>query len=103
MRDAENESLRPAHLSAEHTKRLVVAMVGRVVRLRLGKLPHDHQNASPFSIRNCWLGSTMATSRTIQPSPRSQFHGKNANVQRRPVTLSNSPPTFSMPRMPFLN
>src|ERR1700733_3060021 len=39
----------------------------------------------------------------IQPSPRSQFHGKNAKVQRLPVTLSMSPPTFSMPRMPFLN
>src|SRR6478609_9512041 len=45
----------------------------------------------------------MATRRMMQPSPRSQFHGKNAKVQRLPVTLSMSPPTFSMPRMPFLN
>src|SRR4029077_10178702 len=45
----------------------------------------------------------IATSRMMQPSPRSQFHGNNAKVQRRPVTLSMSPPTFSMPRMPFLN
>ena len=39
----------------------------------------------------------------MQPSPRSQFHGKNAKVQRRPVTLSMSPPTFSMPNMPSFN
>src|SRR5215831_10936308 len=45
----------------------------------------------------------MATRRMMQPSPRSQFHGKNAKVHRRPVTLSSSPPTFSMPRMPLLN
>src|SRR4029079_19194430 len=103
VRNAEDQGLRTAHLGAENAERLVVAMVRRLVRLRLGKLADDHQNFSPLSIRNFWLGSTIATSRTIQPSPRSQFHGKNANVQRRPVTLSSSPPTFSMPRMPALN
>src|SRR5262249_54942282 len=45
----------------------------------------------------------MATRRMMQPSPRSQFHGNSAKVQRLPVTLSTSPPTFSMPRTPFLN
>src|SRR6516162_2218998 len=45
----------------------------------------------------------MATRRMMQPSPRSQFHGNSAKVQRLPVTLSMSPPTFSMPKMPFLN
>src|SRR6266576_1303028 len=39
----------------------------------------------------------------MQPSPRSQFQGNSAKVQRLPVTLSMSPPTFSMHTMPFLN
>ena len=50
----------------------------------------------------CFL-SVIATKRIIQPSPRSQFQGKNAKVTRLPVTESRSPPTFSIPKIPFEN
>src|SRR5262249_13843707 len=103
MRDAENERLRAAHLGAEHSQRLVLPVVGSLVGLRVGRLADDHRNFSPFSMRYAPLGSTIATRRMMQPSPRSQFQGNSAKVQRRPVTLSMSPPTFSIPRMPFLN
>src|SRR5262249_23951611 len=103
VRQADHELLGPAGLGAEQAQRGIVAMVGSVVGLGLGKALDQHQNFSPFSMRYVPFGSVMATRRTMQPSPRSQFHGKYAKVQRRPVTLSTSPPTFSMPRMPFLN
>src|SRR6202035_5127259 len=93
----------PARIGAEQAQRRVGAMIGRFVAFGLGKPLDQHQNLPPFSILYLPLGSTIATRRMMQPSPRSQFHGKNAKVQRRPVTLSMSPPTFSMPRMPFLN
>ena len=54
-------------------------------------------------MRNSPLGSSMATRRIMQPSPRVQRQGKKEKVQRFPVTLSMSPPTFSIPKMPLLN
>src|ERR1700733_13787447 len=103
VRYADNQALRAAGFGAEYPERRASAGVGRVVTLDLGEAFDLHQNASPFSMRYAPLGSVMATRRMIQPSPRSQFQGKNAKVQRLPVTMSRSPPTFSMPRMPFLN
>src|SRR5262249_30723443 len=103
MRQADEELFGAAGVGAEQAQRRIIAMVWRLVGLGLGEPLDQHQNFSPRSMRYSPLGSTMATRRMMQPSPRSQFHGKNAKVQRLPVTLSMSPPTFSMPRMPFLN
>src|ERR1044071_2770865 len=102
VRDTGDERLRHARLCAEQPQRGAGAVVRRDVFLGFGKLLGDHLTLLPLSIRYLPLGSMIATRRMMQPSPRSQFHGKNAKVQRRPVTLSRSPPTFSMPRMPFL-
>src|SRR5882762_6371216 len=78
------------------------AMVkGRLIRLRVPVARDVHRQPScPVSMRYAPLGSIMATSLTMQPSPRVQRHGKAANVTRVPVTLSMSPPTFSNPQMP---
>src|SRR6185312_12071311 len=103
MRHARNDPLRHAGLGAEQPQGRAGAMIGRNVLLGFGELLRRHLNLFPLSIRYLPLGSTIATRRMMQPSPRSQFHGKNAKVQRRPVTLSRSPPTFSMPRMPLVN
>src|ERR1700722_18362304 len=103
MRESDHELLGAAGLGAEQAHRGVGAVVRHLVRLGVGKALDLHQNVSPFSMRYEPLGSVIATRRMMQPSPRSQFHGKNAKVQRLPVTLSISPPTFSMPKMPFLN
>ena len=45
--------------------------------------------------------STIATIRTIDPSPFVHRQGKAAMVTRFPVTLSMSPPTFSKPTIPL--
>src|SRR5205814_6573142 len=103
IREPDRELLRPARIQPEQTQRVIVAVIGRLVALRLRKSLVQHQNFSPRSMRYSPLGSTMATRRMMQPSPRSQFQGKNAKVQRRPVTASRSPPTFSIPRMPLVN
>src|SRR5205085_4385635 len=60
-----------------------------------------HPQASPVSSRYSPLGSTIATSRTMQPSPLVQRQGNAAKVTRLPVTLSISPPTFSKPTIPL--
>src|SRR4029078_8627118 len=98
-----DDRLGNAGLGTEQSVRAYRPMVRRLVGLRFAELLDDHLNLFPLSIRYLPLGSTMATRRMMQPSPRSQSNGKNAKVQRRPVTLSRSPPTFSMPRMPLLN
>src|ERR1700733_14729277 len=103
MRHADDQARRAAGFCTEHAQGRAGAVIGRVVTFDVGETLDLHQNFSPFSIRYACFGSVMATRRMMQPSPRSQFQGKNAKVQRRPVTLSMSPPTFSMPRMPFLN
>src|SRR5262245_13821784 len=51
MRDAEDQRLRAAHLGTEHAQRLVVAVIGSLVGLRVGELADYHQNFSPFSMR----------------------------------------------------
>src|SRR4030088_1803268 len=73
----------------------------RLIGLCIGVARDVHDQLSrPVSIRYSPLGSTIATSLTMQPSPRVQRHGNAANVTRLPVTLSMSPPTFSKPQMP---
>src|ERR1700737_5427056 len=47
VRDAEDERLRAAHLGAENAQRLVVAVIGSLIGLRLGELADDHENFSP--------------------------------------------------------
>src|SRR5262249_11904618 len=80
VRQPDGELLWPARIEAEQTERVIITMVGGVIALRLGEPLVQHQNFSPRSMRYSPLGSTMATSRMMQPSPRSQFHGKNAKV-----------------------
>src|SRR5262249_32799663 len=51
VRQADHELLGPAGLGAEQAQRGIVAMVGSVVALGLGKALDQHQNFSPFSMR----------------------------------------------------
>jgi hypothetical protein len=74
---------------------------GHLIRLRVLQAYDLHQLVSPDSIWYFPDGSSIATRRTMQPSPFSHRHGKAANVQRLPVTASICPPTFSNPTMPF--
>src|SRR6476620_6508135 len=76
VRDAEDESLRSAHLRAVNTQRFIFAVIRCLVGLCFIEVTDDHQNLLPFSMRNFCLGSRIATRRTMQPSPRSQFQGK---------------------------
>jgi len=61
---------------------------------------HDKTNTRHHRLvskRKVCLGSSAATTRSAQPSPSGQRHGKAKKVQRLPVILSISPPMFSIP------
>src|SRR5581483_4227215 len=77
MRYADDQALGAAGLGAEQPQAGEVAVMRRFVSLCRVKTPDLHQNFSPFSMRYAPFGSVMATRRMMQPSPRSQFHGKN--------------------------
>src|SRR5215813_12692993 len=76
MRVAEDEALGAAGFCPKQAQRGVVAVIGCVVWLGVCKTFDVHQNFLPRSMRYFPVGSTIATSRTMQPSPRSQFQGK---------------------------
>src|SRR5450759_3374434 len=102
VREAHPEVARLADLEALEAQAEALVVLGSLVRRGLVVACDLHHPSLPVARRNSPVGSTMATMRTMQPSPFSQRHGNAAMVTRLPLTLSMSAPqTFSKPTMPL--
>ena len=99
MGEPDPEALGVGRVEALQAQCAHVEVLGRLVGLRV---PRRVTCISPLSGLDpvVALGSRIATSRTMQPSPFSQRQGNAAKVTRLPVTSSIWPPTFSKPTMP---